>query len=83
MPPCWAWSALGTLPIAAPRDASISGGTAPWVAAALAGRPMVLLDTTEGLPFERIAALRPDLIVATPRTSAGSTPTGGALRSTR
>ncbi|OLT11236.1 hypothetical protein BJF78_27400 [Pseudonocardia sp. CNS-139] len=56
---------LGVLPVAATRDTSLPDGVPPWVATALAGRPLELLDAADGLPFERIAALRPDLIVAT------------------
>nr|WP_255426345.1 ABC transporter substrate-binding protein [Pseudonocardia sp. C8] len=37
----------------------------PWTAGALGGRPVELLPTTEGVPIERVAALRPTLIAAT------------------
>lgn len=56
---------LGVLPIAASKDTSIPGGVPPWLSTALAGRPMELITTSPAMPFEQIAALRPDLIIAT------------------
>lgn len=57
--------ALGITPIAMVRHDSFESGRAPWVETALAGARPPLLDGASGLPFEEIAALRPDLIVAT------------------
>lgn len=37
----------------------------PWTARALGGRPVELVSTTDGVPIERIAAMRPTLIAAT------------------
>lgn len=57
--------ALGVTPVGTVSHSQFPGGIAPWVEPALTGRPPELLDATNGLPFEKIAALRPDLIVAT------------------
>jgi len=57
--------ALGVTPIAMIRHDSFDSGSAPWVEAALTGATPEILDGAAGLPFEKIAALRPDLIVAT------------------
>ncbi|GEL24867.1 iron ABC transporter substrate-binding protein [Pseudonocardia sulfidoxydans NBRC 16205] len=61
--------ALGVVPLATPTLAPfIAGGISPWVQTALAGRPAPqLLETTDGLPFEQIAGLRPDLILGADR----------------
>jgi iron complex transport system substrate-binding protein len=59
--------ALGTVPLATP-DISlfIPGSISPWVLEKLAGQqPPAILANVDGLPFERIAGLRPDLILAT------------------
>lgn len=59
--------ALGLVPVGAtkwltlPDDAVVG----PWAEAALAGRPAPqALDATDGIPFEAIAALQPDLVLA-------------------
>ncbi|MGQ0773128.1 MAG: iron-siderophore ABC transporter substrate-binding protein [Pseudonocardiales bacterium] len=57
--------ALGVTPIAMVRHDQFESGSAPWVEAALVGATPQLLAGAAGLPFEQIAALRPDLIVAT------------------
>ena len=57
--------ALGMVPVAAAASDSLPGGAAPWVTQVPGGAAVEQVDTTAGLPFERIAALRPDLIVAT------------------
>lgn len=54
---------LGVAPVAATRHPSFPNGVPPWTTGP--GAQPELLDTTDGLPFERIAALAPDLIVAT------------------
>lgn len=56
-------SGLGVRPVAITSNPAIPGGVPPWSPSG-PDRPE-LLDTTDGLPFERIAALAPDLIVAT------------------
>jgi iron complex transport system substrate-binding protein len=56
--------ALGTAPVATSNFLDADGGIFPWAEAALAGRPKpVLLDQTDGIPLEEVAAQRPDLIV--------------------
>ncbi|MGH3616064.1 MAG: iron-siderophore ABC transporter substrate-binding protein [Pseudonocardia sp.] len=57
--------ALGVTPVAMARHFMFPSGIAPWVEPALTGPMPELLDTTKGMPFERIAGLRPDLILAT------------------
>jgi iron complex transport system substrate-binding protein len=59
--------ALGLVPVGAttwltlPDDAVVG----PWAEEALAGRPAPeALDATDGIPFEKIAALQPDLVLA-------------------
>ena len=58
---------LGTIPLATPNLAPlVPGGVTPWLRAALGTRPVpTLLNALNGLPFEQIAALRPDLILGT------------------
>jgi iron complex transport system substrate-binding protein len=59
--------ALGVVPVAAARlPPMIPGGITPWARERIGNAPMPeLFPTTGGMPFERIAALAPDLIVAT------------------
>jgi iron complex transport system substrate-binding protein len=58
--------ALGVVPVAMPRISYAEGGVQPWSRKALAGRePEELLDIDAGIPIEKVAALRPDLILAT------------------
>lgn len=55
--------ALGITPVA--MSAGYQTDVYPWTAAALAGRPVELLQTTSSVPVEKVAALRPTLIAAT------------------
>lgn len=59
--------ALGIVPLATPDLArQVPGGVTPWLREALGPRPEpTLLSTSDGLPLEQIAALRPDLVLAT------------------
>lgn len=57
--------ALGVAPVAITRDPTAEGGIQPWLKQRLTGQQPVLLDAGDGPPLEQIAALRPDLIVAT------------------
>ncbi len=57
--------ALGVTPTGMVRHDSFESGSAPWVEAALGKARPEIFDGATGLPFEKIAALRPDLIVAT------------------
>ncbi|MGH3885650.1 MAG: iron-siderophore ABC transporter substrate-binding protein [Pseudonocardiaceae bacterium] len=57
--------ALGVTPIAMVENALFPSLIAPWVEAELTGPKPELLNTGNGLPFEKIAGLRPDLILAT------------------
>jgi iron complex transport system substrate-binding protein len=57
--------ALGVTPVAITENSIFPHGIAPWVEAELTGSKPELLDTTSGIPFEKIAGLRPDLILAT------------------
>jgi len=57
--------ALGVTPVAMVEHSLFPSGNAPWVEAALTGPMPELLDATAGLPFEKIAGLDPDLILAT------------------
>lgn len=58
--------ALGVAPIAIGGAGFIPGGLQEWTKAALAGKPKPqVLEVDEAIPYERIAALRPDLILAT------------------
>lgn len=59
--------ALGVVPLLSPSLASfIPGGVAPWVKETLGSKRLKTVDVTE-LPYERIAAAKPDLILATDR----------------
>lgn len=55
--------ALGIVPVG--MSAGYQTDVYPWTAQALGGRPVKLLKTTDGVPIEEIAALEPDLVVAT------------------
>ncbi|MGH4010793.1 MAG: iron-siderophore ABC transporter substrate-binding protein [Pseudonocardiaceae bacterium] len=57
--------ALGVTPIAMAENTFIASPIAPWLDAKLAGQKPELINTTEGIPLEKIASLRPDLILAT------------------
>jgi len=56
---------LGVAPVAVTRDPTAAGGIQPWLKQRLTGQPPTLLDASDGPPLEQIAALRPDLIIAT------------------
>lgn len=57
--------ALGVTPIAMAKVSYVPGDVQAWTKTALKGATPKLLDTTRDYPLEAIAALRPDLIVAT------------------
>jgi iron complex transport system substrate-binding protein len=57
--------ALGVVPVAMAEVDYVEGGLQPWTANALGGKRPELLATTSGIPLEKVAALRPDLILAT------------------
>ena len=59
--------ALGLVPVGATKwfDLGDSDVVGPWAQDALAGQPAPkTLDATDGIPFEEIAALQPDLVLA-------------------
>lgn len=70
----WGWGnedaviALGTMPVGIPFKSYGGGedGIQPWIedSLATASEPPVILSDAGDIPFERIAALRPDLILA-------------------
>jgi iron complex transport system substrate-binding protein len=56
--------ALGEVPVATSNFLDVESGIFPWAEAALGGAPKpVLLDQTDGIPFEKVAEQNPDLIV--------------------
>lgn len=57
--------ALGVTPVGMPRNAGDPKGEWPWLTRRLAGKDVKLLTTTDGVNFEQVAELRPDLILAT------------------
>ncbi|MDQ3761426.1 MAG: iron-siderophore ABC transporter substrate-binding protein [Actinomycetota bacterium] len=57
--------ALGVTPIAMTENTFVPNGIAPWVESELTDPRPELLNTTDGIPFEKIVGLRPDLILAT------------------
>jgi iron complex transport system substrate-binding protein len=58
--------ALGVAPVGVTDWMGFENGIGPWAeeAAAVAGPKPELLEDTDGISFEKIAALRPDVIVA-------------------
>lgn len=57
--------ALGVTPVGIAKAGSFPSGIAPWVEPKLNGTPPELVDFTTGQPpLERIAALKPDVILA-------------------
>lgn len=58
-------AALGVTPIAMTASVVFPSGLAPWVEAVRMDRKPELLNTANGIPFEKIAALQPDVILAT------------------
>ncbi|MGH4012743.1 MAG: iron-siderophore ABC transporter substrate-binding protein [Pseudonocardiaceae bacterium] len=57
--------ALGVTPIAMTEISVFPNLIAPWVESELTDPKPELLSTEDGIPFEKIAGLRPDLILAT------------------
>jgi iron complex transport system substrate-binding protein len=57
--------ALGVVPVGMAKVSYAEGGVQEWTRAALAGEQPELLDVDSGMPLEAIAALRPDVILAT------------------
>lgn len=57
--------ALGVTPIAVSKDTFASDGVYPWLKGKLDTKKTKLLDTVNGVDFEAVAALQPDLILAT------------------
>ena len=57
--------ALGVRPVGIARVDYAPNGVQPWTREALHGDIPELIPTTDGIPVEQVAALRPDLIVAT------------------
>jgi iron-siderophore transport system substrate-binding protein len=57
--------ALGVTPIAIGKVSYVPGGVQAWTKAALGARTPKLIDAETQVPLEEIAALHPDLIVAT------------------
>jgi iron complex transport system substrate-binding protein len=61
--------ALGVVPLLSPDLSTfVEGGITPWVLDALDGAELELYDTDD-LPFEKIAAAAPELILATDRSA--------------
>jgi len=56
---------LGVTPTAIGKVGYVKGGIQSWTKAALGDRRPELLDVDPDLPLERLAALKPDVIVAT------------------
>jgi iron complex transport system substrate-binding protein len=58
--------ALGVVPVGIAEVTYVPGGKQAWTKQALRGKPAPeLINTDSGIPYERVAALRPDLILAT------------------
>ncbi|MFF5982143.1 iron-siderophore ABC transporter substrate-binding protein [Streptomyces olindensis] len=57
--------ALGVTPVAVSKDAFAADGVHPWLKDRVDTKKTKLLDTMNGVDFEEVAALRPDLILAT------------------
>jgi len=58
--------ALGVVPVATVKVTYVPGDMQEWTKAALSGKTMPqLINADSGIPYERIAALRPDVILAT------------------
>ncbi|MFT4081809.1 MAG: ABC transporter substrate-binding protein [Nocardioides sp.] len=56
---------LGVTPVAIARDSNVEGGIEPWTRTALDDARPTLIDASAGIPVEKVAAAKPDLIVAT------------------
>lgn len=57
--------ALGVTPIAVSKDSLSSDGVYPWLKGKIDTGKTKLIDTLNGIDFEQIASLQPDLILAT------------------
>jgi len=57
--------ALGVIPVAIAKVTYVPGGTQAWTKQALGGEEPKLLNVDTSIPYEQVAALRPDLILAT------------------
>jgi iron complex transport system substrate-binding protein len=57
--------ALGITPIAMYEVGYVDGGIQEWTKAALGSQRPELINTDSGIPLEKLAALRPDVILAT------------------
>ncbi|GEL18344.1 ABC transporter substrate-binding protein [Pseudonocardia asaccharolytica] len=61
--------ALGLTPLGMPRS-YYGGDVEPYLRDRIAGADVTLLDVADGIPYEQVAALKPDVILA--GTSTGS-----------
>jgi len=57
--------ALGVTPVGITKVSTATSGIQPWTKTALGSSSPTVLDTTDGDPIEAIAALKPDVILAT------------------
>ncbi|MGI5452289.1 ABC transporter substrate-binding protein [Streptomyces sp. CA-249302] len=57
--------ALGITPVAISKDSFAADGVYPWLKDKIDTKKTKLLDTVNGVDFEQVAALQPDLILAT------------------
>lgn len=57
--------ALGVAPVGMYEVSYVEGGVQHWTKDALSGEQPELINTDQGFPFETIARLRPDVILAT------------------
>jgi iron complex transport system substrate-binding protein len=57
--------ALGVTPVAIPKVTYVPGDMQVWTKQALSGKQPRLINIDNGIPYEQVAALRPDLILAT------------------
>ncbi|MGH9247797.1 MAG: hypothetical protein ACRD29_26485 [Acidimicrobiales bacterium] len=67
--------ALGVVPIGMAEVTYVDGGVQAWTAAALGAESPESFDVDDGFPFETIAALDPDVILAT--NASRTSPTTG------
>jgi iron complex transport system substrate-binding protein len=56
--------ALGVLPVGIPEASEPASGIVPWLEDDYQGKEVELLSFADGVPFEKVAALQPDLILA-------------------
>ncbi|KAA9158720.1 iron-siderophore ABC transporter substrate-binding protein [Amycolatopsis acidicola] len=56
---------LGVTPVGMAKVATADGGIEPWTKPALGSNTPTLFDTSSSDPIDQVAALKPDLIVAT------------------